>query len=504
MFRWYREAQVCYVYLSDVSHDDDHRLKWSRFRLARWFTRGWTLQELIAPSVVYFFASDWQEIGSRHGLLNPIVHITGIHVEYFRSGDLSVFSVAQKMSWAAKRKTTRVEDMAYCLLGIFDINMPLLYGEGKRAFARLQEEILKDTEDDSIFYHASISTSILATQPSDFANSGNIVTKSWPYSTQNPSSIVARDVSINRKRVEMTFMTWQGPRHDPGTLSILLDCSVHDTTPNTGPGPSLELVLKEVAQGVFACFSGTHNNFRFFEPTATTQAMQDATPRKITVLRQDIPCSSAWEEIQLGKLRWDGFPVSGRLWHTTATSASRECHGVAVVWRTGMSADVDGYHQPLNKEGSSTVTIQGPSEASTSFQIAEVCSLDGFLNKCVQDRDKIHLAPLFSKRWGPASLWYCNKQGKSFMLVVVPRVTRIETRLYTNIPLCEVRNPFEFTVEVEGRHPVKNCARGDCPRYTCVSCPRQMVDDHTEVLIRISTRKRAEGWWVFISTEPTD
>lgn len=91
MFRWYREAQVCYAYLSDVNHDDDHRAKESGFGLSRWFTRGWTLQEIIAPPVVYFFASDWQGIGSRHGLLELIVDITRIHHMFFISGNLSIF-----------------------------------------------------------------------------------------------------------------------------------------------------------------------------------------------------------------------------------------------------------------------------------------------------------------------------------------------------------------------------------------------------------------------------
>lgn len=91
MFRWYREVQVCYAYLSDVNHDDDHRAKASGFGLSRWFNRGWTLQELIAPPVVYFFASDWQEIGSRHGLLELIVDITRIHHGFFISGNLSIF-----------------------------------------------------------------------------------------------------------------------------------------------------------------------------------------------------------------------------------------------------------------------------------------------------------------------------------------------------------------------------------------------------------------------------
>lgn len=153
MFRWYGDAELCYAYLSDVDVLENPCAATSSFRKSRWFTRGWTLQELIAPGVVYFYDAHWRQIGARDTLLNPIVEATGIHPEYFTTGDLSRFSAAQKMSWAANRRTTRIEDEAYCLLGLFDINMPLLYGEGNRAFARLQEEILHQSEDDSLFVH---------------------------------------------------------------------------------------------------------------------------------------------------------------------------------------------------------------------------------------------------------------------------------------------------------------------------------------------------------------
>ncbi|KAK3369299.1 heterokaryon incompatibility protein-domain-containing protein, partial [Lasiosphaeria ovina] len=151
MFRWYRDAEVCYAFLSDVDADESPSSEASSFRKARWFTRGWTLQELIAPGVVYFYGAGWKQIGSRETLLNLIVDITGISESYFTTGDLTQFSAAQKISWAAYRETTRVEDEAYSLLGLFDINMPLLYGEGERAFQRLQEEILRQFEDDSLF-----------------------------------------------------------------------------------------------------------------------------------------------------------------------------------------------------------------------------------------------------------------------------------------------------------------------------------------------------------------
>lgn len=135
MYRWYEEAQVCYVYMTDVSSASPQRFQWSR-----WFTRGWTLQELLAPSTVVFYDKDWIEIGTRWSLRGEISRATGITYEsMIRPKDSSI---ATKMSWASNRRTTRVEDIAYCLMGLFDINMPLLYGEGQKAFMRLQYEIM--------------------------------------------------------------------------------------------------------------------------------------------------------------------------------------------------------------------------------------------------------------------------------------------------------------------------------------------------------------------------
>jgi hypothetical protein len=174
MFRWYQEAQVCYVYLADVDFDpvieqwkdhgwasrQDRVPKESSFVNSRWFTRGWTLQELLAPSDVRFYSRTFTPLGSKHELSLLLPHITGISrlalnpLPYFKPQG---FSVATRMSWAAKRQTTRVEDVAYCLLGLFDINMPLIYGEGKNAFRRLQEEIVKSSDDQTLFAWGPVS-----------------------------------------------------------------------------------------------------------------------------------------------------------------------------------------------------------------------------------------------------------------------------------------------------------------------------------------------------------
>ncbi|KAH8891990.1 HET-domain-containing protein [Thozetella sp. PMI_491] len=144
MFQWYKRSVVCYAYLSDV-HDV------SEIQSSRWFTRGWTLQELLAPTAVRFYSKNWSPLGSRDDLSRQITEATGIEHEFLQGRDLRFASVAKRMSWSSLRATTRTEDLAYCLLGIFDVNMPLLYGEGEKAFLRLQEEILKSTADYSLF-----------------------------------------------------------------------------------------------------------------------------------------------------------------------------------------------------------------------------------------------------------------------------------------------------------------------------------------------------------------
>jgi hypothetical protein len=142
MFRWYQDAAKCYVYLSDVSttqKDLSQSLKQSR-----WFTRGWTLQELLAPISVEFFSREGELLGDKKKLECQIHEITGIAIEALRGRPLSQFSIDKRRSWAAKRKTTVEEDQAYCLLGVFEISLPLVYGEGeKNAFIRLEDEINK-------------------------------------------------------------------------------------------------------------------------------------------------------------------------------------------------------------------------------------------------------------------------------------------------------------------------------------------------------------------------
>jgi hypothetical protein len=188
MYRWYQRSTICYAFLSDLPPASSLE---TALKGCRWFERGWTLQELIAPDEIYFFDRDWNYIGTKRGLVEDLSNITGISTSVLQHIQLlSSVAVAQRLSWAAYRDTTRIEDKAYSLLGIFDVNMPLLYGEEKKAFRRLQEEIIRSTADFSIFAWRMPSDTrntkgpddrvfcgILAEAPIDFASCASFVTK---------------------------------------------------------------------------------------------------------------------------------------------------------------------------------------------------------------------------------------------------------------------------------------------------------------------------------------
>ncbi len=239
MYQWYQSSRKCYAYLEDVPADQDadmsHKqvhLQFQHLALAssRWFTRGWTLQELIAPPRMDFYGQSWQHLGTRDELCATIHYITRIPMKVFQArdryewmeygrvqstgrihylnADLGAYSVAQKMSWASRRECTRAEDLAYCLLGIFDISMPLLYGEGPKAFLRLQEEIFKTTDDHSLLAWTAPEGSsrcwregsVFADSPSDFHAGGSIV--SLQEETGAPSQVTKKGIQIQQPRAE--------------------------------------------------------------------------------------------------------------------------------------------------------------------------------------------------------------------------------------------------------------------------------------------------------------
>ena len=202
MWTWYSNSVECYAYLADVPHwvhrwlthiDGRQSLQFdakslASFQRSDWFARGWTLQELIAPSEVFFCTSDWRVLGSKNELTQELSRITGIRARYLSSpARAREASIAMRMSWASQRVTTRVEDIAYCLLGLFDVNMSMLYGEGGiEAFMRLQRKIIKKYDDESIFAWAKPKNDalgpagMLATSPSAFKQARNVVTLDIP------------------------------------------------------------------------------------------------------------------------------------------------------------------------------------------------------------------------------------------------------------------------------------------------------------------------------------
>ena len=202
MFRWYQNAKICFAHLADVPprfisqkkpgevyglwfdigtedkarQRQESEQKWlSAFQSSRWFSRGWTLQELIAPKTLVFLSSEWVRVGDKESLRSQITARTKISSHVLLTGEIETACLAQRMSWASSRVTSRQEDMAYCLMGLCEVNMPLLYGEGKRAFIRLQEEIIKRSDDMSIFAwtdpeaHFSCYRGLFAESPKNFA-----------------------------------------------------------------------------------------------------------------------------------------------------------------------------------------------------------------------------------------------------------------------------------------------------------------------------------------------
>lgn len=209
MFKWYSGSTTCLVYMVDVNlassradnrpsrrqvSENDALSETTRrqFRESKWFTRGWTLQELLAPSDIIYLSKRWEAIGTNFDLIANVSDASKIPPDVLKKErGLRNLTVAEKMSWASRRITTRPEDIAYCLMGIFGVNMPLLYGEGSNAFRRLQLEIIKNTHDHSIFLWEDLGrSSALAPSPEFFRDISLCHKRSWlhgrdPYHNSN-------------------------------------------------------------------------------------------------------------------------------------------------------------------------------------------------------------------------------------------------------------------------------------------------------------------------------
>lgn len=235
MYLWYFKAHKCYAYLADVP------LK--PFGESEWFTRGWTLQELLAPADLLFLDANWKVLGTKESLQKIISSCTGIPAGILSGDeDLETCSIAQRMSWVAKRSTKRVEDLAYCLLGIFGINMPLLYGEGERAFIRLQEEIMRVSDDHGLFAWESPDSrgGLLATSPAGFKGSENIIQLRHVDDSDNALTITSRGVHLDFQLIG---------RGAQKLGLALLHCKERD-----GPNNQIAIYLKD--------FTGTMETFQ--------------------------------------------------------------------------------------------------------------------------------------------------------------------------------------------------------------------------------------------------
>ncbi|KAK5653188.1 hypothetical protein OQA88_9086 [Cercophora sp. LCS_1] len=230
MYRYYEEADVCYAFL----HNTPKNVRMA-FEKSPWFTRGWTLQELLAPMYLLFVDWEWEPIGTREQLLKEISKATGIEERHILNP--TACSVATKLSWAANRETTRIEDRTYSLLGLLGINMPLIYGEGDRAFERLQQELIRQQADESILLwgrrwlgndagklemgHTPIT--LFATSPSAFEKSNGLVP--WSFINERGGFTVTNaGLSISRELFEVTTHLDLFPVHEP-VYALKLNCS---------------------------------------------------------------------------------------------------------------------------------------------------------------------------------------------------------------------------------------------------------------------------------------
>jgi hypothetical protein len=261
MFSWYTSAGECYAYLPDVVHEDTSSHSEKDFcncglSSSEWFTRGWTLQELIAPKTVRFYDSEWSFMGTKDDLASVIEEITSINAEYMK--DYNKASVAARMSWASGRRTSRSEDMAYCLLGLFNVNMPLLYGEGgAKAFLRLQLEILKSSDDESIFTWTSkdAASGMLASSPSSFADCGDIMVKFMKGYGEQRLPYTMTNKGLEYHLPSSSFVRTCG-YSEGDTVELALNCwTMQDVVPvpRSGFGP-VKGNLKKVMKGGKAKF----------------------------------------------------------------------------------------------------------------------------------------------------------------------------------------------------------------------------------------------------------
>ncbi|KAI0543569.1 hypothetical protein F4679DRAFT_568214 [Xylaria curta] len=254
MYQWYQNAKVCFAFLADLNPESGPYE--STLPQCRWFTRGWCLQELIAPQHVEFFDVNWKYVGSKAEMACLISEITQIDAQVLIDNNLvSSVPVARRMSWAAKRESSLVEDTAYCLLGIFDVNMPMLYGEGPKAFMRLQQEIIKTSNDLSIFaflcgpgnhsldlpYGLQHSyCPLFATSPKDFFGCGDLVDTGADIHWNDAFALTNKGLYFRRAKLQVDILR--------GSYNMSLNCRTPEVQ-------AVTMYLQKVGPGLFARYN---------------------------------------------------------------------------------------------------------------------------------------------------------------------------------------------------------------------------------------------------------
>ena len=324
MLQWYQQARICYTYLSDV-HDSKEKI--NTFHTAsgstsEWFTRGWTLQELLAPRRMRFFDSEWNMIGDRSDLVAPIASITGIDACYLTGEkDFRNASIATRLSWQANRRTTRIEDMAYSLIGILGVSLLPIYGEGREAFMRLQQILVNTQPDESLFawtapfgslpsHNRSQSWSpdewgLLAPSPDCFRDAGDI-SLGRDFRNRPPNGIASTREGVSFPMVSRELQSttrWVVPLH------FILPFS-----------PVLIDRIRHRNRKVFAISLNCWRKDR------------EGVPRPIQVyLSRDGKGDQTWRRCMCSELGLDGKMYQGSLSHTTRGITILQPSGVG--WR---------------------------------------------------------------------------------------------------------------------------------------------------------------------------
>ncbi|KAI0483980.1 HET-domain-containing protein [Xylariaceae sp. FL0804] len=327
MYAYYRDANVCLIYLRDVpgppspteqqqqqeqqeeeqEEETRREAQLGAVRASVWFSRGWTLQELLAPARRRFFAEDWTEIPGGEGLDDVLAAASGIDHAVIRDRDIvPKYSVAERMSWAAGRRTTRPEDAAYSLMGIFGVSMPVLYGEGMtKAFMRLQAEIMQMSFDMTIFawrggYHSS---GLLAHSPSDFAGSTSL--QPWgpynvaPFSMTNVGLFIM--LNITTETPNSIRARQPAGRHHLAALQ----CDIW--TP--GRPPLIPMIYLEGISDASFVVNGkarrAYRRVRCAEWVTWTNDQLGGCPYEEVLVLQDEQFALLWRAREQHNVRWD-------------------------------------------------------------------------------------------------------------------------------------------------------------------------------------------------------